>query len=262
MRVLANNTAINCVLEGPEDAPVVTLSHSLAVTQEMWRPQIAALRERYRVLLFDTRGHGGSEAPVGAYTLEALAEDTVALLAALGIRRTHFVGLSMGGMIGQALALNRPDVLDRLVLADTMSRVPAETQTMWQWRIDTARAEGMAALVDHTVERWFTPACYAAGSDSIDQVRLMVRATAPTGYIGCCEAIRALDFTDRLGEIRIPTLVVVGEQDPGTPVAAAEVIHKGIPGSALEVIEGASHLSNIEQAHAFNRAVLGFLDAA
>jgi 3-oxoadipate enol-lactonase len=261
MRIAANGIVTRYALDGPADAPVVTLSHALAASLEMWEPQLPALAKSYRVLRYDTRGHGGSEVTPGAYTLDLLADDVVGLLEALGIERTHFVGVSMGGMIGQTLALKRPEVLGGLVLADTSSRVPPEAGPMWEERIATAEQRGMAALAEGTLERWFTAPYIARSPEVVDAIRGLIRTTAPQGFIGCSRAIQVLNTTDRLGEIRLPTLIIVGEQDMGTPVAAAEVIHERIPDSKLVVLESAAHLGNIEQAEEFNRAVTEFLAA-
>jgi 3-oxoadipate enol-lactonase len=236
------------------------LSHSLATNLTMWNPQIDSLASRFRVLRYDTRGHGGSGAPADAYSLDRLAEDASALLDTLGIDGVHFVGLSMGGMIAQTLALKAPERLLSLVLCDTSSRVPVEAKPVWDERIQTARVRGMEPLVEPTIERWFTAPFREQCADVVDDVRAMIRATPPLGYIGCCHAIAALDLTDRLNTITLPTLVVVGEQDPGTPVEAARVIHERIAGSELAIIHSAAHLSNMEQPEEFNRHVLRFLE--
>ena len=263
MKIKANGIEMNYTLDGPTsgraDAPVVTLSHSLATDLSMWDPQLAALPARYRVLRYDTRGHGGTEVPAGAYTLEQLADDTRALLAALGITRTHWVGLSMGGMIGQTIALKTPQLFSSLVLADTSSRIPAEAKPLWEERIKTAETQGMEPLVAPTIARWFTPSFIEQRKDVVERVRGMIRSTPPRGYAGCCHAISALDLTDRLGAISIPTLIVVGAEDQGTPVAASQTMHERIKGSQLEIIKSASHLSNIEQPEAFTRSVVSFL---
>jgi 3-oxoadipate enol-lactonase len=259
MKLTANGLNINYRLEGSPSGPVVTMSHSLATSLAMWDPQMAALESRYRLLRYDTRGHGGTDAPAGAYTLDGLAEDVRALLEALGIARTHFVGLSMGGMIGQILALKYPQLLHGLVLCDTSSRVPPEARATWDDRIRTAETQGMEPLVEPTIGRWFTPAFRERHPDVVDRVRAAMRATPPRGYAGCCHAIAALNLTDRLHVIDLPTLVIVGEEDPGTPVAAARTIHDQIRGSQLVVLKSASHLSNMEQPEAFNQAVTSFL---
>jgi 3-oxoadipate enol-lactonase len=263
MKIKANGIEMNYMLDNPvsgrSDAPVVTLSHSLATDLSMWDPQIDALRAHYRVLRYDTRGHGGTEAPAGAYTLEQLAEDARALLAALGIARTHWVGLSMGGMIGQTIALKTPGLFTGLVLADTSSRIPAEAKPLWEDRIKTAENQGMEPLVAPTIARWFTPSFIEQRKDVVNGVRAMIRSTPARGYVGCCHAISALDLTDRLGGIAIPTLIVVGAEDQGTPVSASQTIQQRIKGSQLEIIKSASHLSNLEQPETFTRALVGFL---
>jgi 3-oxoadipate enol-lactonase len=255
----ANGIGMHYTLNGPASAPVVMLSHSLATTLAMWEPQVAALAARYRVLRYDTRGHGGTDAPAGAYTLDLLAEDARALLQALDIRRVHFVGLSMGGMIGQMLGLKHPELLRSLVLCDTSSRVPAEARSMWDERIRMAETQGMEPLVQSTIARWFTPSYIAAHPEVVDPVRAMIRQTPPQGFAGCGQAIKMLDLTDQLQRIGTPTLVVVGEDDPGTPVAASRTIHERIRGSELVILKSAAHLSNVEQPEAFTRAVLAFL---
>jgi 3-oxoadipate enol-lactonase len=259
MRTIANGIHMHYTLNGPTAAPVVTLSHSLATNLAMWEPQTAALAEQYRVLRYDTRGHGGTEAPAGPYSLEQLAEDARALLAALGIDRTHFIGLSMGGMIGQLLALKHPEMLRSLVLCDTSSRIPAEAHPMWDERIRVAAAQGMAPHVEPTIGRWFTAPFVTRRADVVDPVRAMIQQTNPQGYIGCCHAIKALDLTEGLHAITTPTLIIVGEDDVGTPVEASRVIHERIKGSELVILPSASHLSNVEQAEAFNRALTTFL---
>lgn len=259
MKIIANGISINYTLEGPASAPVVTLSHSLATNLSMWDPQIPALASRYRVLRYDTRGHGGTDAPEGAYSLDQLAEDARALLRALGIGRTHFVGLSMGGFIGQILALKYSQMLQSLVLCDTTSRVPADAKPMWDERMRVAQSQGMEPHVEPTIGRWFTAPFREQRPDVVNPVRAMIRATQPAGYIGCCHAIATLDLTDRLQAISVPTLVIVGEEDPGTPVAASRTIHERIKGSELVILKSASHLSNVEQPEAFNQAVTGFL---
>lgn len=259
MRITANGIGIHYTLNGPASGHVVTLSHSLATNLAMWEPQASALAARYRVLRYDTRGHGGTDAPSGPYSLDQLAEDAVALFRALGIERTHFVGLSMGGMIGQVLALTHPEMLRSLVLCDTSSRIPPEARPMWGERIRTTEQQGMEPHVEPTIGRWFTPPFAARNPEIVEAVRAMIRQTKPQGYVGCCHAIKALDLTDRLAAITVPALIVVGEDDPGTPVAASRAIHERIRGSELVILKSASHLSNIEQSEPFNKTLLDFL---
>jgi 3-oxoadipate enol-lactonase len=258
IKVKAAGITFNCMLEGPEDAPVVTLSNSLATNLHMWDDQMPALAE-YRVLRYDKRGHGGTEAPAGPYTLEMLADDVIALWNALGIEKSHFIGLSIGGMTGQALALKKPPALQSLVLCDTSSYMPPDSGPQWDERIGTAEREGMAALVDATMARWFSENFIANQPEKAEKVRDMIRTTSVAGYVGCCRAIMRLDYTDRLPEIEVPTMVIVGEHDPGTPVAANAVIHEKVPNSEFLVIRDALHLSNMERPDDFNAAVTDFI---
>jgi 3-oxoadipate enol-lactonase len=259
MKATVNGISVNYTLEGPANAPVVTLSHSLATDLSMWDPTVPALTGRFRVLRYETRGHGQTDAPKGAYTLDQLADDALGLLKALGVARTHWVGLSMGGMIGQTLALKAPEVFQSLSLCDTSSRVPAEAKAQWQERIKTAETQGMEPLVEPTLARWFTEPFRKSRKDVVDRVATMIRRTPPAGYAGCCHAISALDLTDRISAIKIPTIAIVGEDDPGTPVAAHKVIQERIAGTRLEILKSAAHLSNMEQPEAFNRALTSFL---
>jgi 3-oxoadipate enol-lactonase len=259
MKITANGITMHYEMEGPESAPVVTLSHSLATDLSMWVPQVAALKSVYRVLRYDTRGHGGTDAPEGPYTLEQLAEDARALLQALGIPKTHFMGISMGGMIGQVLALKDSGMLLSLVLCDTSSRIPEEALPIWEERIGLAQKQGMDTLVEPTMERWFTASFRRKPLPELEKVRRMIRTTPLKGYVGCSRAIMRLNLTERLREITLPTFIVVGEEDPGTPVAASRAIHEQIKGAELVILKSAAHLSNIEQQDAFNTAVMGFL---
>jgi 3-oxoadipate enol-lactonase len=259
MQIEANGITMNYELSGKEGAPVVMLSNSLGASLDMWDSQVEVLEAQYQVLRYDTRGHGGSEVPPGAYTLEMLVEDALGLLDALGIKKVRFVGLSMGGMIGQGLALSHADRLENLVLCDTAALLPEEAQPIWQERIDVAREKGMEALVDGTLERWFTQDFIKENPPEMEQVRQQFLSTPVGGYIGCSEAIRGLNYLERLSEIKMPTLIMVGEADPATPVAAAEAMHQRIGGSTLVVLPSAAHLSNVEQAEAFNSALMPFL---
>jgi len=257
MKAKSNGIGINYTVEGK--GPWVVLSHSLACNFSMWDVQAEPLKRRYSVLRFDTRGHGGSDAPHGAYTLDMLTEDLLGLLDSLGIEETHFVGLSMGGMIGMTFALAHPGRFRSLVLCDTSSRIPSEAAPVWEGRIKTAAEQGMEALVESTLQRWFTEAFYKSNKAMMKRVGQMIRTTRPTGYIGCCHAIPNINLTDRLGAISCPVQVIVGEQDVGTPVAMSRAIHDAIPGSKLVIIPSASHLSNLEQPEIFNEALLSFL---
>jgi 3-oxoadipate enol-lactonase len=259
MKLAAGKIHTNVELSGPEGAPVVMLSHSLGSSAVMWGPQLKALEPHFRVLRYDTRGHGGSDAPPGAYSLDELVADAVALLDALGIGEVHFVGLSMGGMIGQGLALGHAGRLASLALCSTSALIPEAAQPVIQERIDTARREGMAALADGTLARWFTPAFVKRNPPELEAIRRQFLATPVEGYIGCTEAIRRLNYLDRLAGIRLPTLIVVGEDDPGTPLSASQAMNERISGSRLAVIPKMLHLNNIETPEVFNRHLMDFL---
>jgi len=259
MKTKANGIRINYQITGQEGAATVMLSHSLACSMLMWNPQLRALETHFQVLRFDTRGHGGTDAPEGPYTLELLAGDAVALLDALDIKTVHFVGLSMGGMIGQCLALDSADRLKSQVLCDTAALMPDEVQAIWQQRIDVARKNGMQPQAQETLQRWFTPDYLRRNPPEVEMIRRQILATPAAGYIGCSEAIRRLNYLNRLPEIKLPTLIIVGEEDPGTPVSASEAMHARIATSKLVVLPSARHLSNIEQAERFNDALLEFL---
>lgn len=257
MKARANGIDLHYEISG--SGPWLTLSHSLACDLSMWEPQMAALTARYTVLRFDTRGHGGSDAPSGAYTLEQMADDVIGLLEALKIERTHFVGLSMGGMIGQHVALKAPERLASLVLADTSSRYPLEARAVWPERIKLVAEQGMEPLVESTLARWFTAPYREAHPEVMARIGGLIRRTPVAGYIGCCHAIPRIDVTERLRDLKMPALVIVGDQDGGTPPAMAREIAEAIPGARLEIIPDAAHLTNIEQAEAFNRLLTDFL---
>lgn len=259
MQVRANHIQMNYTLTGKDKAPVVMLSHSLGSSLGMWEPQMESLEASFQVLRYDTRGHGGSDAPAGPYTLEELGEDAVALMDKLGLDVVHWVGLSMGGMIGQAIALYHADRLRSLSLCDTASIIPEEAQPTWEERIRRAREQGMEALAQETLERWFTPPYLSQNTPDIQRIRSSFLSTLVAGFVGCSEAIRRLDYLERLSEIAMPTLIIVGEQDLGTPVAAAQAMHERISGSKLRVLPSAAHLSNVEQAEPFNETLLAFL---
>jgi 3-oxoadipate enol-lactonase len=260
MKARVNGIDIAYRLDGPADAPVVMLSHSLATTMAMWRGQVPALAARYRVLSYDMRGHGESAAPKGPYSLDMLADDAAALLDHLKIERAVFVGLSVGGMIGQALALRHPRRLGALVLCNTTSAAPPPMREVWDQRIAQVESGGMVTQVEPTLARWFTEPFRRANPKVMEWVAGMIRGTPVDGFVGCGRAIQQLAFTDRLGGIKAPTLVVAGDSDPGTTVAMAETIRERIPGAELGVIEGASHLSAIEKQDAFNQSLSKFLD--
>jgi 3-oxoadipate enol-lactonase len=261
MKAKTNGIETNYELHGKDGAPWLVLSHSLACSVRMWDPQIEALKGSYRILAYDTRGHGASEAPQGAYTLEMLADDLKALLDALGVKDPHYCGLSMGGMIGQTFALRYPGVFRTLMLADTTSRYPTEAGPLWEQRIAIAKEKGMQPLVQPTLERWFTEDFRKSNPEPVAAIAKLIASTPVAGYAGCCHAIPKINVTGRLKEIQAPILVICGDKDPGTPPAMAEEIHRNAPGSKLVMIPNAAHLSNLENPAAFTKAMQEFMAA-
>ncbi len=258
-RIQANGTGLNYRWDGPADGPVVMLAHSLGVDLTMWEPQVAPLTAAgYRLLRYDHRGHGGSDAPEGPYSIELLAADAVGLLNALGLSQVHFCGLSMGGMVGQVLGACHGHLLRSLVLCSTSSHMPPPE--LWSERIQLVGAKGMSAVVDATIDRWFTRPGQQRLPDAVQKIRAALLKTAVPGFLGCCAAIRDLDLRESVRAITAPTLILVGEHDQGTPVAHARFLHERIPTSRLVVTADAAHLQNVEQAETFNQALITFLD--
>jgi 3-oxoadipate enol-lactonase len=259
MHINVSGIEINYELSGRKEGPAVILSHSLASSLKMWEPQMELLRSHFRVLRYDTRGHGLTETTPAPYTLELLGKDAIGLLDALSIEKVHWVGLSMGGMIGQSVALNQPYRLLSLSLCDTGGVVPAEMQPIWNERIEGVRTIGMTSQFETTMERWFTPSFLKSNPPILNLIKEEFLSTPPEGYIGCASAIRRLNYLERLHEIHLPTLIIVGEDDPATPVSASEAIHERIRNSRLVILPSARHLSNVEQAGLFNHHLLEFL---
>jgi len=259
MRASVNGIEIDYDLDGPAGAPVVMLSHSLATTREMWKPQLPALTRDYRVLNYEMRGHGRTSAPPGPYSFATLTADVVALLDHLKIERVAFVGLSIGGMIGQHVAIHHPSRLRCAVLCCTTSAIPAAVQPVWDERLAAVEAGGMATQVAGTLERWFTAPYRAAHPETMEWIAGMIRNTPVAGFVGCGRAIQGLDITAELPQIKLPVLVLAGEKDPGIPPAMSEAIHRAIAGSEYTVIPDAAHLANVEQAAEFTQRVTRFL---
>ena len=259
MLATVNDIQVRYERTGPVDRPVVMMSHSLSTRLEMWDAQMPVLAQKFGILRYDTRGHGGSDAPDGAYSLEQLGGDAVGLMDALGIDKVHWLGISMGGMIGQQLALSHPRRLHSLMLSSTAAVMGELTQPIWQDRIERARSAGMQELVGETLERWFTPTYLQASPPEVETIAEQIRSTPVKGFVGCSEAIRQLNYLQQLSQIRLPALIIVGEEDPGTPVAASEAIHERLSGSRLEIIPKARHLCNIEKSQQFNSLLQDFL---
>lgn len=247
-------------LEGPEDAPVLVLSPSLGTSLEMWDAQALALRGRFRLLRYDTRGHGRSPAPPGPYAIGDLGRDALSLLDRLGMGRASFCGLSVGGMSGMWLTSEAPERIDRPVLICTSALLGSES--VWDERIATATGRGMDALVDAVIERWFTTAFRSENPGAVEEMARTLRETDPEGYAGCCAAIRDMDLRDRLPSIEAPTLVVTAAEDPATPPEHGELIRDAIPGARFEVVPRASHIANLEQPERITDLIMTHLEAA
>jgi 3-oxoadipate enol-lactonase len=237
----------------------VVLAHAIGLDHRMWNDLAESLAPRYRVVAFDARGHGASPVPPRPYSLDGLADDAAALLDRLGIHRAHWVGLSMGGMIGQAFALAHPRRLARLVLANTSSSYGPEGRANWEARIKLIEDGGLEAIRDAVEARYFSQAFRAAHPEAVDAAMRRFMETPVQGYLGCCDAIAGLDFSGSLPSIHARTLVIAGTADIGTPVAMSERIVEGIPGARLAVMEGAAHLSAAEKPQEFAGLVAEFL---
>ena len=259
MRASSNGIELEYLVDGPATAPAVLLSHSLATTMSMWKDQVPVLARDFRVIRYDMRGHGRSGVSPAPYDFTLLAADVVGLLDHLGIDRVAFVGLSIGGIIGQHLAIHHGDRLLCAVLCSTTSQISDQVRGVWDQRIAAVEAGGMESQTASTLERWFTAPYRAAQAETMTWVGDMVRTTPAAGFIGCGRAIQGLDVAKDLGRIKVPTLVVPADHDAGMPPALSEAIHRGIAGSEFAVIAHASHLSNIEQTAAFNAVVVSFL---
>ena len=247
-------------IDGAPSAPWIVLSNSLAADCGMWQPQIPLLTRRYRVLRYDTRGHGASDAPRGPYSLTALVDDVVGLMDHLGIGQATYLGLSMGGMIGLGLALSRPERVSRLVCCAARADAPAAFIGSWGQRIAAVRQGGMAAIVDGTMARWLSPATLADRPDAAASVRAMILRTQVGGYVGCAEGLKGLAYRPLLGNIRTPALFVAGQRDEGAPAPVMAEMAAMVPGAVFAAVDNAAHLVNLDNPLGFERAISEFLD--
>jgi 3-oxoadipate enol-lactonase / 4-carboxymuconolactone decarboxylase len=251
----ANNIIQHVQISGPPNATPLLLIHSLGTSLHVWDPQIERLARSFRVIRPDLRGHGLTEVTPGPYSIAGLADDVLALLDALDIRRAHVAGLSIGGMVAQAMAAAAPGRVGALILADTAMAIPPAN--LWLERAATVRAKGMAAVADAVVARWVTPGF--ADAPAALGLRAMLLRTAPEGYAGAAEAIAAADLSATTATLRTPTLILVGDQDLATPLASAEAMAGAIDGAKLQIIASAAHIATIEQPDAVTAAIAGFL---
>jgi 3-oxoadipate enol-lactonase len=258
MRIKANGINFNYTVDGPEGAPWVVFSNSLATTFAMWDGQAAALKGKYRVLRYDQRGHGATDAPAGRYAFDTLVADAAALMEAVGVTQACFAGLSMGGATALGLAQQHPDKVSGIVVCDSgCMSTPAAAQ-QWEERIAVAQQKGMGALVESTMSRWFPPETLAANPPHLDKVRGMIRATPANGFIGCAAALGDHNYNAKVASVTCPVLFVCGEKDGTTP-AAMQDMQKRLPGSRYVEMPGAGHISNMDRPAEFNKAMAEFL---
>jgi 3-oxoadipate enol-lactonase len=258
MKIKANGININYQVDGPEGAPWIVLSNSLATNLAMWDQQAADLKAQYRVLRYDQRGHGTTDAPAGRYTFEQLIADALALMDGLGIKKAHFGGLSMGGATALGFAQKHPDRLDRIIVCDTPCQSTPTSAQQWEERIVVAQKQGMEALVEPTVGRWFPPAVIEAKAPHVDKVRHMVRTTPVNGFIGCAAALANHDYASAVATVTRPVLFMAGEKDGVTPTAMRK-LSAALPGSRYVELPGAGHISNMDQPVGFTWAIADFL---
>jgi 3-oxoadipate enol-lactonase len=249
---------VHYALTGVAGAPVLALSNSLGTNFSMWDPQLPDLEEKFRVLRYDTRGHGQTSITPRPYKIELLARDVLGLLDALGLERVHFCGLSMGGMIGMWLGMNASDRLSKLVLCNTGAKIG--TAEAWNTRIENIRKHGMKAVAAGIIERWLSPEFRERSGEVAASAQRMLESSPPEGYIACCEAVRDLDARDGVSAIPVPTLVITGSKDRATPPADGRFLAERIPGARYVELP-ASHLSNIEAPEQFTGQLIGFLSA-
>ncbi len=246
-------------VSGREGAPWIVLSNSLGATMAMWEPQLPLLEPHFRVLRYDTRGHGASGTPPGPYSFGDLVGDAVALMDRHGIETASFMGLSLGGMTAMGLALAHPDRLDRVICCDTRADAPPPFQQNWIERLAAVDEGGLGRIVGGTMERWFAADWRAANPAALAAFEAAFLATPVEGYRGCVGAIRTLDYLKDLPDIRVPVLYVCGSADLAAPVPAMQAMAAATPGARIAVVEGGAHLPNVDRTRDFNRAVAGFL---
>jgi 3-oxoadipate enol-lactonase len=252
------NSTIYYDLIGQDKAPVVCMAHSLASDSGMWAEQVQPLLDGgFRVLRVDIRGHGGSEATPAPYTMVQLAGDIADVLTKLGLSDVHFVGLSIGGMMGLALALHYPAGLKSIMICDALAAAPPNAKELWEPRVAAVRQAGsLESLAGPTIQRWLSPAFQQRNPKRWQQIFDTIVGTSVEGFAGCAAALQDFDFLAQLPTIRLPTLVVCGANDPGAPPAASKAIAAGIPGARYEEIPDALHFPNVETPEPFNRILL------
>jgi 3-oxoadipate enol-lactonase len=260
MKVNANGINFNVEIDGPEGAPWIIFSNSLITNLSMWDDQAAALKNEFRILRYDQRGHGGTDAPSGKYSFATLTDDVIALMDALSIKRAHFCGISMGGMTALFLGQRYGDRFDCIFPCDCGPASTPQSAQQWKERIDLGAEKGMEALVDVTVNRWFPPEFVATKAPALDKVRDMIRTTKYDGFAGCAYALSDYDTRPGLANIKNRVLGICGTKDATYP--GMKAITAAVPGAKLVDIDGAGHISNMEQPEKFTKAIRDFVKAA
>lgn len=243
----------------PEGAPWIVLSNSLGASMEMWLPQLKLLGKHYRVLSYDTRGHGRSDAPEGPYTFDDLTGDVIGLMDYFGIGQADYMGLSLGGMTGLGLAIHHPERIKRLICCDARADAPEGFVKSWGERVAAIEAGGIASILNGTMERWFSQKFRDGQPEMMAAMNAMFLETAATGYKGCAAALQKLDYLKDLDKITCPTLYIVGDEDFGAPPAVMKDMTDHTSGAMLAEIVGAAHIANVDEPEAFNAAVAAFL---
>jgi 3-oxoadipate enol-lactonase len=259
MKIKANGININYQIDGAQGAPWIVFSNSLATSTAMWDEQAAALKDQFRVLRYDQRGHGGTDAPAGRYSYATLLADALGLLDALSIKTAHFAGLSMGGATALGLAESHPDRLDSIIVCDSPCQSTPQSSQQWEERIVVAQNQGMEALVDSTIARWFPPETVAKNPPHLDKVRAMIRATPVDGFIGCAAALAAHDYASAVATVKCPVLFMTGDKDGAA--APMRKLNERLPGSRFVALAGAGHISNMDSPAEFTKAIRDFIAA-
>jgi len=261
-QIEANGVKFNYEISGPEGAPWITFSNSLMTNLHMWDGQAELLSNDWRVLRYDQRGHGGTEATTPPYNFDMLADDVVALWDALGVKRSVFCGLSMGGATGLSLCINHADRLSAFVGCDMPYQASPEFAAMWDDRMKMAREVGIDGMAMPTAERWFVPEFTAdpANKAVIEKICDMVRSTSMDGYVGCCNALQGVAYADRMDRVNVPSFFISGEKDPAANPTAMKPLVEAVAGSEMHIIPNCGHISNMENPESFNGALLGFLN--
>ena len=260
MKIKANGITINYEIDGAQGLPWLVFSNSLATSLSMWDEQAAALKYSFRVLRYDQRGHGGTDAPAGRYAFDTLLDDALGLLDALSIGKANFAGLSMGGATALGLAERHPDRFEHIIVCDSPCQSTPQSSQQWEERIAVAQNDGMAALVEPTIARWFPPDIVAQNPPYLDSVRAMIGATPVNGFIGCAAALAAHDYVSAIATVKCPVLFMSGEKDAATP--AVRKLAEKLPGARYFELLGAGHICNMDRSWDFTQTVRDFLTFA